>query len=162
MADGILGAMKYRDYYKEKLEQGLIFQDYVGELLYSLGIPIICYGSKKYQIERGENKLGIEIKFDDKYEETGNLYIEIAEKSHPSIREYFPSGIYRDDNTWLYAIGNYTEVFLFSKTMLKLIENRYRHLENNTKTSKGFLIPSEDAHKFAIRVLDTGKINGAT
>ena len=67
--------------YAEKLKQGLEFQDYVVERLYDCGLPIISYSSKEYQTMIGENKTGIEIKNDSNFRITGNLYIEVAEKS---------------------------------------------------------------------------------
>jgi len=66
--------------YQENYEKGLEYQDFIVEILaekYGLIIP--NYSSKKYQYDVGENKQGIEIKFDDRLKETGNLYIEIAE-----------------------------------------------------------------------------------
>ena len=122
-------------------------------MLYSIGIPLIAFSSKQYQLKHGENKLGIEIKFDDNYKTSGNLYIEIAEKSNPRNASYVPSGIYRSDNTWLYVIGDFDTIFVFSKVMLKLIENKYKHVENKYKTSKGFLLLGEDALKFAAKIL---------
>jgi len=98
--------MSQTKYYEEKLVEGLEYQDFVAEKLYHFGLPLFNYASKKYQIEYGENKLGVEIKFDQKFEKTRNLYIETAEKTRPEIENYSPSGIYRNDNTWLYVQGN--------------------------------------------------------
>ena len=63
------------EYYKEKLEQGLQFQDYVIDLLYDAGLPVVTYSSKQYQNNVGENRGGLEIKNDERFRETGNLYI---------------------------------------------------------------------------------------
>ena len=81
------------EYYKDKLKSGLYYQDFVMEKLYEIGLPLISYSSKEFQVMLGENKAGIEIKNDTKYSTTGNLYIEIAEKSNPSNVDYIPSGI---------------------------------------------------------------------
>ena len=136
------------EYYKEKLEQGLYFQDYVVELLYKNGIPIISYSSKQYQNMIGENKAGLEIKNDQHFRKTGNLYIETAEKSNAANKEFVPSGIYRNDNTWLYLIGDREKVFVFGKRQLISLhkKNKYRTVE--TSTSRGFLLPIEDAEKY--------------
>ena len=85
----------YEGYYKEKLEQGLQFQDFVSELIYKEGFPLVSYVSSLYQRWRGENIIGIEIKFDGRFRETGKLYIQTAEKSNPMKLRYYPSGIYR-------------------------------------------------------------------
>lgn len=60
-----------------------MFQDYVPDLFLASGIVFVQYASKRYQYERGENSAGIEIEFDDRLDQTANLYIEIAEKSDP-------------------------------------------------------------------------------
>ena len=147
--------MKYKEYYKEQLEKGLEYQDYVAEQLYSIGLPLFNYSSRKFQIEYGENKLGVEIKYDMKFETTRNLWIEISEKSNPSNNQYCLSGIYRKDNSWLYIIGNYKEIYIFPKVFLQKLHraNKYRIIENNTKTSRGFLLPRNDAEKYAAKIL---------
>jgi hypothetical protein len=134
-------------YYKEKLNQGLFYQDKVMEELYKHGIPLISYSSKEYQNMIGENKAGIEIKNDSKFRETGNFYIEVAEKSNEINKEYFPSGIYRNDNTWLYIIGDTKGFFIFSKKQLRLLEQSKKYKEVRIPTSKGFLFPIQDAMK---------------
>lgn len=146
--------------YETKLEKGLKFQDYVVEKLYDIGLPIISYSSKKYQVMVGENKCGFEIKFDDCMKNTGNIYIEIAEKSNANNLNYVDSGIFRTDNTWLYIIGDYNKLFIFDKRLLKRVfNNKYyknfngRYVE--TATSKGFLIPV----KYAIKILAIKIIN---
>lgn len=157
MRTGRRGAMNYKkDIYEPRLQEGLEFQDFVAEVLYRIGLPLFNYNSKKYQIECGENKLGVEIKKDNKFAETGNFWIEIAEKSDPQKRNYFPSGIFRSDNTWLYVIGNEQIIYVFAKTMLQLLSktNRYRILENGTKTSQGFLLKKEDADKYAAKIIE--------
>ncbi len=146
--------MSQSEYYKNQLSDGLEFQDYVAEILYSFGLPLFNYASKKYQFEHGENKLGVEIKFDKKFKETGNLYIEIAEKSKPEIKNYTQSGIYRNDNTWLYVQGNREIFFIFSKKLLKQLfeADKYKELEIGMKTSKGFLMPRVDAEKYSAKI----------
>ena len=138
--------------YRESMKKGLEYQDFVSDrLLRNFGIVVGTYTSKKYQQERGESASGIEIKFDDKLATTGNIYIETAEKSDPENEEYYPSGIYRKDSTWLYLIGNYEEAFLFSKEQLQIIQMRrdlwgkrgIKYVE--TKTSQGFLYPIVEA-----------------
>lgn len=151
------------EYYKEKLEQGHEYQDFVTEKLYEVGMPIIGYSSKKYQHMIGENKCGFEIKFDNRLKDTGNLYIEIAEKSNKDKKSYYPSGIYRSDNTWLYIIGNYEIIFIFSKKQLRALyeneNNKKFFVRKQTDTSKGFLIPAKYAEeKLAIKIINCGGV----
>ena len=129
------------DNYKLMLEKGLQFQDFITDiLLKELGISLSTYSSQKYQNLKGENKQGFEIKFDDKYKDTGNVYIEVAEKSNPLNENFISSGIYRNDNTWLYLIGDYKEIFIFSKKHLKLMYESKKYKEVIISTSKGMLI----------------------
>lgn len=140
-------------YYDEKLKDGLEYQDFIADQLRKADPCIIigAYSSRKYQLEHGESMSGIEIKYDMKMKSTGNLYIETAEKSNALISDYTPSGIMRDDNTWLYLIGDYEEAFLFSKKQLKMIyadEKNYHKrgiVKRQTDTSIGFTYPVKDA-----------------
>jgi hypothetical protein len=141
------------EYYAEKLQQGLEFQDFVTDILFNeLFIPLSTYQSKKYQL-RGENKQGIEIKFDDRYKETGNLYIELSEKSNAMNLNFVDSGINRSDNTWLYIIGDYNILYIFGKTILRGMYSSKKYKEVNIPTSKGFLISKTDAEKYALKII---------
>lgn len=139
-------------YYQNKLQQGLEYQDIVTRELYQRGIVIVGYSSKKYQNNEGENMLGAEIKRDGKFRETGNLYIEVSEKSHPDKPNYTPSGIHRKDNSWLYVIGDEQTVYIFSTKILLMLESRFATV--NKPTSNGFLIPLSQAEKYCIRKID--------
>ncbi len=83
--------------------------------------------------------------------DTGNLYIEIAEKSRPDMPRYTPSGIYRKDNTFLYLVGDKEQAFLFAKEQLKILyENKTTWSskgirERETPTSRGFTFPIKSA-----------------
>lgn len=152
--DGIFTGTNYKDYYKEQLNNSLEFQDFVADTLYHNGIIIMNYGSKKYQIEKGENKIGCEIKNDKKFRQTGNLYIELKEKSNPYNMNYIDSGINRSDNTWVYIIGDYNTLYIFGKRMLYYLSKKYTAIENKTKTSIGFLLPINEADKFCEKKIE--------
>ncbi|MFY8248365.1 MAG: hypothetical protein ACOVJ5_01550 [Gloeomargaritales cyanobacterium] len=147
--------------YKLMLEKGLQFQDFVTDILIKeLGISLSSYSSREYQNVKGENKQGFEIKFDDKYIITGNLYIEISEKANENNLKYIDSGIFRNDNTWLYIIGNYNELFIFSKKYLILMYESKKYREVETPTSRGILINKKDAEKYCIKkILINNKTN---
>lgn len=132
------------EYYKAKLEQGLAYQDFISDRL-----GIISYASKKYQELVGENKLGLEIKFDNEYKNTGNLYIELSEKTDKDNAEFIDSGILRDDNSCLYLIGNYAEAFLFSKRTLIALKDKLKNVR--TPTSKGFLLDKAKAQEYCLK-----------
>lgn len=111
-----------------------------------------CYGSRKYQYQVGESKTGIEIKFDKRSKETHNLYIEYAEKRSDS-NIYVSSGIERNDNTWLYCIGDYETLYLIPKNRLKALKNDPSLEHKTTRTSKGYLLPCEKASGIAAKVI---------
>lgn len=149
-------AINYQQYRDAQIKSGALFQDFVTEICASHANLIIqIYSSKEFQWNIGESRQGIEIKFDDKFATTGNLWIEIAEKARPRDGDYTISGIYRSDNTWLYLIGNYDTIFIFPKNILQMLHSaeRYKVLENNLKTSKGFLLPRADAERYACLIL---------
>lgn len=146
----------YKDYYKAQLEDGKLYQDFVVDAcLTLLGLVIQPYSSRAYQMAIGESRTGAEIKHDKKYAKTGNLWIELAEKATQRIGPYVESGINRDDNTWLFIIGDYDTIYIFGKKFLKALADsgRYKLIENKTGTSVGFLLRKADAEKYAIAIL---------
>jgi hypothetical protein len=144
-------------YYEEKLQQGLYYQDFVIEQLYKIGLPLISYSSKEFQNRIGENKAGIEIKNDQKFRQTNNFYIEVSEKSNANNLQYVKSGIYRNDNTWLYLIGDFKSIYIFSKKQLILLYEKKIFRKVETPTSIGYLLPLKNSEKYCIKKI--GVIN---
>lgn len=140
------------DTYAPQLKAAQEYQDYVAWHLLREGIVLVNYQSRQAQFRHGENALGMEIKFDRKLHETRNLYIEIAEKADPANDAWIPSGIHRQDNSWLYAVGDYRGLYLFSIRTLRLVHRARRYRTIETPTSQGFLIPLTDASKLAERI----------
>jgi len=148
--------MNYEAYRQNKIESGLLYQDFIVDLMLQvLRFPVTIYSSRLYQVTVGEGPAGVEIKHDEWFARTGNLWIEVEEKARPRAGDYVPSGIHRDDNSWLYIIGNYDLVFVFAKVALQSLarSDRYPIRENRTRTSKGFLLPDAIARRVAARVL---------
>ena len=146
----------YQLYYNSNLYDSNEYLDWVSDKLRKAtpGLIIGPYASRKYQFEHGESFSGIEIKNDKKLagndkdiKPSHNLYFEVAEKSHPSNLRYVKSGIYRNDNGWLFLIGNYEEAFLFcTKQLRRMFEDKTNHKERvlkirKTDTSIGFTLP---------------------
>ena len=157
--------MSYGEYYKAKLDGAKIFQDFVVDAAWNLlGLAIVQYSSEVYQRIVGESRTGVEIKHDEKFDKTRNLWIEVAEKAHPRDGPYVPSGIYRQDNTWLYCIGDYNKVFFFPKTLLRALHasGRWNVFENNTRTSEGFLLREPEAEKYAAVILNPNAADAVT
>jgi len=148
--------LTYEKYRTAKIESGKVYQDFVVDACWNLlGLAIVQYSSVVYQRHVGESKTGAEIKHDETFARSGNLWIEIEEKARPRPGPYASAGIYRNDNTWLYIIGNYDHVFIFQKTLLQILHRsgKCRVIENNTQTSRGFLLTEADAIKWAAAVL---------
>lgn len=146
----------YERYRANKIESGQVYQDFIVDLMLQvLRFPVTIYTSRLYQTTVGEGPAGVEIKHDEKYAQTGNLWIEIGEKARPRAGDYALSGIFRDDNSYIYIIGNYDVVFMFAKVALQGLarSGRFELRENNTRTSHGFLLPDAIARRVAIRVL---------
>ena len=142
--------------YDELLKEGEAYQDFLMLELAKQGLFIQCFGSKRYQYQYGESVQGIEIKYDKQSEKTGNLYIEVAEKTNPNRESYMPSGIMRDDNTWLYIVGNRTSAFVMGKKYLRNMYFQARSRSMNgvelkeTPTSQGMIIDIETARKWVV------------
>jgi hypothetical protein len=154
----------YAPYRQNKLKSGLFYQDFVVDACWhSLKLAIVPFSSKEYQQRVGESLTGAEIKLDENYARTGNLYIEVAEKAQPRNGDYYPSGICRADNAWLYLIGDFDTIFVFGKRLLRHLHNsgKYRVFEIPTKTSKGFLLSGakHEPEKYAEKVLTPAMSN---
>lgn len=136
-------------------DEGIAFQEFAAKVLRSeLYISLDFYETKKEQFQIGESKQGFEIKLDNRILETGNVSIEVAEKSHAGIAYWTPSGIMREDNTWIYVQGNESILFIFGKVILRLIYNHsYRDKVWQPKpTLQTFLLPVKEAERIALKV----------
>jgi len=152
-----MNAEEYRKYRKKCTEKAIEYQDFICEQLHQRGIVLQNMQSKKYQ-QKTENLLGLEIKLDDRMEETGRVYIETAEKAEPRPGEYAEAGINRKDNCWLFGIGNYKVFFIFDKKMLKRLKKNnpiwLYYPVKDKETSQGFCIPLDKARKIAAQVIE--------
>lgn len=148
--------------HQNTLEIGHEFQDFVVEkLIIELGISISIFQSKKYQFNKGESLQGVEIKYDARstgdctYKEckaTGNVGIEVAEKTNKNLNYWVKSGIYRLDNSWLYIVGNYQNIWVFGKKHLVLMhqKNIFKEIET-LPTIKTMLLPIKEADKYCLK-----------
>ncbi len=142
-------------YYNDKYSSAVEFERFVYDVLKEMGLVVIKHHKTKELQLKGENSIGWEIKHDELMIKTGNVYIEIAEKSDPRNAVYVKSGIYRDDNTWMWIIGDYEEFFIIQKNLLIMLvkTGKYRKVENERKSSIGYLVPKEVIEKYAGKVV---------
>lgn len=138
----------------DSFEVGTSFQDFVCIVFAKQNIILQNISSKKYQYNVGENLQGFEIKYDARCtgdmntKATGQLSIEIAEKSKSENLYYVDSGIYREDNSWLYIHGNYMMFWVFSKKFLIGLHKTGKYKEHELPTIKKFYLPIDVADKY--------------
>jgi len=143
--------------HSDSWEVGSEFQDFVSEKLLKDGIVIQNFSSTKYQFARGENLQGIEIKIDNRFNgysgkpATDRLSIEIAEKKSEDSSQFWPSGIFRNDNSWLYIVGNQKEFFMFSIKFLRSYFERYKPQVYDWRTIRRYFLPYKEAVKFCLK-----------
>jgi len=148
--------------HKDSLKIGQEFEEFVvGEIRKKSGYEIHIYKTKGEQYNIGESKEGFEIKYDARStgdctygecEATGNVAIEVAEKTSPSQESWCSSGIYRKDNTIWYVVGNYQKIWMFSKKKLQKMHRSKKYKTVETKpTIKTMLLPIEEADRYCIK-----------
>jgi len=148
-------------YYDQMLAQGMAYEGYVRmQIEQQLYIKLDIVQGLEQQEDIGETRQGVEIKYDKKYAHTQNLYIELAEKCRPWKAEWTPAGIYRDDNTWLIAIGDYTVIFLFSKRQLQQHVQMHWDQIIRTETSIGILLDPSTIERLAVHIIKSETSNG--
>ncbi len=136
-----------------KQNNGLKFESFIMDwFAKEKNINLSHYTTYEEQIHKGENRQGIEIKNDQMFKKTGNLFISVE-------REYdyttHPSGIFKNQS-WLYVIGDKDCFYIFSTKQLRQIYNGNKpKLYNGFKTpkggtEKGFLLNTKMADKFCI------------
>ncbi|MEH7113374.1 hypothetical protein V7124_13460 [Neobacillus niacini] len=147
-------------YFNTKLEQGHQFEVYIDNQFKKMGLEIGLYYAKHEQYDKGESEKGLEIKFDNMWEKTGNIYIEYQEKVHKDSQNWVNSGILKADNTIYYLIGTRKKIWILRKSdLLDIFKN---WLNDPTKkwnfkqigTSKGFVIPITEADKITLTIAE--------
>jgi hypothetical protein len=135
------------------LAAGQQYEDFVQRVLWQHGYIFVLHRSAKYQWSHGESVGGIEIKLDRNCSRTGNLYIETEERrTTDGLSSWRPSGIHDEPRPSLYAIGDYTVVYLLSVNWLLGVEPF--HDRHTGPTMKGFLLRVDKARLWAVQVID--------
>lgn len=130
------------------------FQDHVQRCLWRDGFPVTFYSSRGFQLHRGEGPV-VECKLDRQLRKTGNVYFEICELRRGSD-SWSESGIYRGDETWLWAVGDFAEFFLIAKSTLIALHKEKRFNERDTRKdgdtpTRGMLMPLAEVRRWAAR-----------
>lgn len=132
---------KKTTYYKGKLQDSFLFENYIAELLkqnYDLNIG--QYMTPEGQYKLGENALGIEIKNDTLIEKYGNVYIEYQEKSEAGNNDYVNSGILKNDLCEYFLIGTQKKFYIFKKSrLIRIFEEEIRNKSKGISSQRGIL-----------------------
>lgn len=127
-------------YYGEQLEKAEAWEQYIVERLQAEGRVVERHKTRAAQYAHGDTTIGLELKFDLELTRTGNLYIEVAEKSRPEQAEWIDSGIYaRADFKW-YGVGDYRDFYIFRRSALKRLAPQMPTFTIARGTSRGFLL----------------------
>ncbi len=146
--------------FEERLRDGKGFEIFVQKRLRPFGLDVGVYTSVEGQHQFGESRMGLEIKYDRKMRETGNVFIEVSEKRHADEGTFRPAGICANDNHWLYGIGDEQEFVVFGRRTLQRIWFGVQRgllattgiTQKQIATSVGFVIPLALARSWAERV----------
>jgi hypothetical protein len=137
----------------KKQQEGLEFESYIIDWFCSQkNINLSHYTLLKEQINKGENRQGIEIKNDQRFQETGNLFISV-ERDYGYTK--YESGVYKNQS-WLYVIGNENEFYIFATKHLKQyyehnkpqLFDGFKSIKNGVE--KGFLLSKKQAERICI------------
>ncbi len=115
---------RYPDGPPGTIADGAQFEDFAKRALRPYGIVTEAFGSAHYQLEIGESAEGVEFKLDKGCTKYGHLSIEVEEKTRADQLYWTKSGIWRNDNTWLYVQGNHSVIYVFARTFLRAWEER--------------------------------------
>ena len=146
--------METTQYYNIKLKEGQDYEQWVINIYperYS-GRTLCLHEGRQAQLD-GETIEGVEIKYDKRLAETNRIYIETHEKTKVENKEYVKSGIYREDNTKIWLIGDYVIWFLFSKAKLVWLDQLnppFLYRPPATGTSIGFCLPVQNALRLCL------------
>jgi len=149
-------SVRSMDDFKADLKAGQEYEDFVAQQLWERHWPIYVYRSKKWQWKAGESVNGIEIKLDRRFRETGNLFIETAERrTTDGTSQWRPSGIYDEHDPRILAIGDYQTIYLLGVRLVRYAcSSSKRFTEIERGTFRGYLLPVAMAGAWAIDVIE--------
>ena len=139
--------MNWQDNYLQKIKESHEFVNYWIEIInrkISLELTPI-HSSNLQRRSLCDTREGFEFKNDKISTTSKNFWIEIAEKNNPSQDEFFPSGICRKDNAWMYCMGDFEKLWFLPKRKLleEYASKKWTVIPNKEGTSMAFLLDKE-------------------
>lgn len=132
----------------ERHAVGVAYERYVViERIQAEGHAIRGHDTAREQLAHGDawlvGKGGIEIKFDQRYHVTNNLYIETEQKMRPTDPAWLASSLFAEARYRWFGIGDYGDFYVFRRADLIAFAKSAtcRIVENAVATGRGFLIP---------------------
>lgn len=140
---------------EQKKKEGYEYENFISSLysLYSKSGRGLSFYMNEDQFH-GETEEKIEIKYDDVYKYTRNLWIEYAEKQEDSPW-FKSSGIHKEDDVKYYLQGDYQEFFVFYKKDLQnIFDNKKKEvIFDETDTSQGMLLTRIQCFENCVRYI---------
>ena len=139
-----------------KQKKGLEFESWVyNKLKDEWGLTLNHCTTKEEQYTKGENYQGWEIKNDQTFNKTNNLYISVERRYSNNV---YPSGLYKEQEIpqRFYVIGNKKECYVFSTKILKQYYENYKcqlipgFTTNTGGKEYGFLLNKEYAERLCV------------
>ena len=151
--------------FEDLLKQGEALERYVVIALGAEGIVLGRYDNRDDQWNYGDLYVGeapninnantnIEVKYDRRYHQTGNLFIEVGAKIKKSESIFKRGGIMASANwSWLIT-GDYRDLFMFKRIDLKRLYDEHERKnikEISAGTGRGFLLSPSQILQFAVK-----------
>lgn len=133
--------MSDNNHFERDIAEGEEYQDFIQHELCKRGMSFCMNTSRKYQMKEGESLGGLEIKYDRLMYKTGNVFIETEAESKDKTH-FIKGGIYKEDNAWLYLIGDYTRAYIFCKNQLR----KMWETQKQSYIDSGYIIPKEQTY----------------
>lgn len=130
--------------FEKRLKIGQEYERLVVRHLRGYGVEIDVRSDYQDQLAHGDTTRGLEIKQDDKFHETGRLYIE-TEARRTSSDVMRPKGIFMPDSSIWYGIGDERVFWIFRRDDLVAYSRTWygilsKRAEQHFGTSKGFVV----------------------
>ena len=121
-------------------ELGTAFEYYLVQRFRDEGRSVRRHETRHDQLAYGDLRvdgIDVEIKLDQQFSMTGNLFIEVAERRRVE-GGYVPSGIFATSSARWYCVGDYSHCWLFRRQTLRDVVAPIREIAK--RTSRGWLL----------------------